>query len=94
MWALVRRPPFYPALAGFAVAIVAMFAAGSVFRSYGTHPDQAAEGRYVILVGYLLAFGIAAAAPKIRHARWLVPVAVVAFALNIIALAAAWSKYP
>ena len=59
------RPPS-PMLAFF-IAIVAMFAVGSVFR-YMSGTDQAQASRYVTLVAYMVVFGILAAGyrPPVR----------------------------
>jgi hypothetical protein len=90
---VVRRWRPGPAYIAFAIALVAMFATGSLFRSYGS-ANQATANRYIYLVGYILVFAMATAAPKIAHPWRLVPVAIVASVLNLIAFAIALPGYP
>ena len=92
-WVVARRPFVHPAMAGFALAIIALFAAASLFRSYGS-AEQATASRYVYLVGYFIAFGVAVAAPRIWQPHRLIPVAILAAGLNMISLASALPTYP
>lgn len=90
----IRNRPAAP-LIGFAVAVVTMFAVLSAVRSPATvFTDVPAASRYTYIVGFLVAFALAAAAPRIRTTRWLVPAAVAASALNLVALALALPSYP
>jgi hypothetical protein len=82
-YVVARRPSIHPALLAFALALFAMFMVLSAFRANTPLLEQATTSRYIYLVGYFLAFGLAAAAPRLRAGPWLVGASVIAAALNL-----------
>lgn len=86
-WAVLRRPTIPSAIVAYGVTIVAMFFVLSFFRWQLV--EQAATGRYVYLVAYLLAFGIGIAAPRIRARPALLAASVGATVLNVAMLVGA-----
>jgi hypothetical protein len=97
VWKRVRIPPAF--LAFFATTFV-MFFVLSAFRpgGVGGHIGQAAGGRYIYITGYMLAFGLALAAPRMPKARWLpaalLVASLLATAINVRTLIGAASSYP
>ncbi len=93
LWVIERRPRPDPALASFAIAIVVMFMALSLFRSAQT-VEYSDASRYIYIDGFFLAFGLGASRIRIPDWRWLVPLAGAAAALNLGILQRAWQYYP
>lgn len=95
VWGILRGFRPKPALVGFGVAMIAMFALLSAVRSPDTVFTDAISGsRYTYLVGYFAAFALGAAAPSLPRSKWVLVVGALAAALNVCALIAALPMYP
>jgi hypothetical protein len=99
-WVIWKRVRVPSAVLAFFASVCVMFFVLSAFRPGGVsgHISQAAAGRYIYLTGFMLAFGLALGAPRLRKARWLPAALLVASlaatAINVRTLIGAATTYP
>ena len=89
---VLRRITVRPPLIAFPVALFVMYAALRLVR--GDVLGNGLQIRYIYLTGFILAFGLAAAAPRLPPSRWWLIASLYATVANLAALARAYPTYP